>query len=50
MKAFLFQIDPLDPIAFASATLVLLAVAALAAYRPAARATRVDPLVALRSE
>jgi macrolide transport system ATP-binding/permease protein len=50
VKAFLFQVDPLDPIAFASATLVLLAVATLAAYRPAARATRVDPLVALRAE
>ena len=50
VKAFLFQVDPLDPVAFAAATLVLLAVAGLAAYRPAARATRVDPLVALRSE
>jgi hypothetical protein len=34
VKAFLFQVDPLDPIAFAAATLVLLAVAGLAAYRP----------------
>jgi predicted permease len=50
VKAFLFQVDPLDPVAFASAALVLLAVAGLAAYRPAARATRVDPLVALRAE
>jgi predicted permease len=50
VKAFLFQVDPLDPVAFAAATFVLLAVAGMAAYRPAAHATRVDPLVALRSE
>jgi predicted permease len=50
VKAFLFQVEPLDPIAFASATVVLAVVAALAAYRPAARATRVDPLEALRAE
>jgi predicted permease len=50
VKAFLFQVEPLDPVAFAAATLVLVAAAALAAYRPAARATRVDPLEALRAE
>jgi predicted permease len=50
LKAFLFQVQPLDPVAFGGAVALLLAVAGLAAYRPAARATGVDPLVALRSE
>jgi hypothetical protein len=44
----LFDVRPLDPPAFAAATLVLGTFAWLACYLPARRATRVDPLETLR--
>jgi putative ABC transport system permease protein len=44
----LFEVGPLDPLAFAAAAAVLAAFAMLACYLPARRATRVDPLIALR--
>jgi predicted permease len=46
----LFEMSPTDPIAFGLSAAVLLAVAGLAAYFPARRAARVDPMVALRYE
>ena len=46
----LFNVTPRDPASFAFAAIVFAAVALLAAYVPARRATRVNPLVALRSE
>ena len=49
IAAFLFQVTPLDPLAFAVVALTLVAVVLIASYIPAHRATRVDPLVTLRS-
>jgi putative ABC transport system permease protein len=50
IESQLYGITARDPLTFAVATLTLLAAAMLAGYIPAARATRVDPLVALRYE
>jgi predicted permease len=46
----LFGVRPHDPIAVVSATIVLLAAAFVAAYLPARRASRIDPVTALRHE
>ena len=50
MESFLFGVRSLDPLTFGSVSLLLAAVALIACYLPARRATRVDPVVALRHE
>ncbi len=50
MKALLFGISPLDPLTYATVTMVLVAAAALASYLPARRAAAVDPVETLRAE
>jgi len=50
MTKLLFSVQPEDPITFALVAILLGLVAALASYLPGRRATRVDPVVALRAE
>ncbi len=50
VATMLFQVTPFDPASYSATSLVLLIVAAFACYVPARRATRVDPIVALRQE
>ena len=46
----LYEVRPLDPLTYLTTSVVLACAAALACWIPARRATRVDPLTALRAE
>jgi len=50
MRSLLFGVTPIDPAAYAVTVATLMGVAAVACALPALRATRVDPVVALRQE
>jgi predicted permease len=50
MRALLFSTPVNDPVTFAAVALIFLAVGFIASYVPARRVTKVDPLIALRSE
>jgi putative ABC transport system permease protein len=50
IRSLLFGVERFDMFSFATAFMAMVIVAAVAAYLPARRATRVDPLMALRYE
>ena len=50
MTALLFEINPVDPLTYSVVACGLLTAAGVASYLPARRATRVDPVEALRAE
>lgn len=50
MQQMLFEVNPAEPVVYFALSLILLLVAGCAAWLPARRATRIDPLIALRAE
>lgn len=50
LRAYLFEVEPTDPIVFAAVAVAFLALAALACLLPARRATRVEPIRVLRAD
>jgi predicted permease len=50
MQQALFEVDPVDPLVYVAVSITLLLVAEAASFFPARRATRIDPVIALRTE
>jgi len=50
MRQALFEVDPADPLVYLALSVTLLLVAECASFFPARRATRIDPVIALRTE
>jgi putative ABC transport system permease protein len=50
MKTLLFGVSPIDPVTFGTVPILLLLIAMTACYLPARRATKIDPMIALRHE
>ena len=50
MGSLLFNVNTTDPVTFVAVPLLLSAIALLASYLPARRATKVDPMAAMRSD
>lgn len=50
MKSLLFEVSPADPLTYLAASAFLILAAILGSYLPARRATRIDPVEALRAE
>jgi len=50
LRDLLYDVSPFDPIAVGGAVVILVAAAAIALLIPVRRATRVDPILALRAE
>ena len=50
LQSLLYQVEPTDPLSMVAVTVVLLGIAAVAAWRPARHAMRVDPLALLREQ
>jgi ABC-type antimicrobial peptide transport system permease subunit len=50
MQTLLFNVQPLDPMVYAGVVVLFGAIAALACLVPSVRASRIDPLIALRAD